>query len=293
MNPVMQQARRFEELLDRGPQDGPYAFSTIFDNRTWQAHRRSKLKFKLLQLIDAKLQSMLQEGERVRYVTLGCSVSFWESYLLGWVVYFLNRRAIVITTRRILLLQISSRNRPRELVAQLRYSAIARVSSTLLGYTKLHLVNGKTYVFAHVPKADRRFLQTLVKWTGQRMGQDHAGVEDLCSHCFAVVDGQPERCAACGGTFKSSVRAALLSLAFPGFGDWYLGHRVFAVFEMLAAALLWLLVLLPYREDTPPLPMRLLFAALIVLFAHGADAMKTRHIARKGLYPDRTKSRAG
>ena len=293
MNPVMQQARRFEELLDREPQDGPYVFSTIFDNRTWQAHRRSKLKFRLLQAIDAKLQAMLQPGERVRYVTLGCGVSFWESYLLGWIVYFLNRRAIIVTSRRILLLQIGSRNQPRELVAQLRYSAIARVSSTLLGYTKLHLVNGNTYVFAHVPKADRRFLQSLVKWTGKRMGQDHADIEHLCSHCFALIAGQPERCASCGGTFKSSLRATLLSLAFPGFGDWYLGHRVFAVFEIIAAALLWAFVLLPYLQHTLSLSMRLVFAGLIVLFAHGADAVKTRHIARKGLYPDRTRSADG
>jgi hypothetical protein len=292
MNPVMQQARGFEELLEREAQDGPYAFDTIFDNRTVRAVHRARLKFKLLRLIDAKLQSMLQEGERVRYITLGCGVSFWESYLLGWVVYFLNRRAIVITSRRILLLQIGSRNRPRDLVAQLRYAAIARVTSTLFGYTRLHLVNGRTYVFAYVPRADRRFLQTLVRWTGDRRGQEHADFEDLCSHCFAVVQGQPEQCRSCGGTFKSSLRAALLSLAFPGFGGWYLGHRTFALIEIVIAAVLWVAVLLPYPEGVVPWPLRLLLVALIVLFVHGADALTTRHIARKGLYPDRGPTRA-
>ena len=290
MNPVMQQARSFDELLDREQQDGPYSFSTIFDNRTWQARRRSKLKFRLLQVIDAKLQSMLQEGERVRYVTQGCGVSFWESYFLGWVVYFLNRRAIVITNHRVLLLQIGSRNMPRELVAQLRYSAIARVSSTLLGNTKLHLGNGAVHVFAHVPKEDRRLLQSLVKWTGLKPGVDHAGFEDLCSYCYTVVDGQPERCGSCGGTFKSSLRAALLSLAFPGFGDWYLGHKTFALLEMASAALIWVAVL---KSDRPVTPVgRLVMAGLVVLFLHGVDALTTRHIARKGLYPDRSPSGA-
>jgi hypothetical protein len=292
MHPVMQQARCFEELLEREAQDGPYAFGTIFDNRTARASRRSKLKFRLLRLIDAKLQSILQESERVRYVTQGCGVSFWESYLLGWIVYFLNRRAIVVTNRRILLLQIGSRNRPRELVAQLRYSAIARVTSTLLGYTKLHLVNGGTFIFAYVPKADRRFLQKLVKWTGERMGEERAGVEALCSHCFAVVHGQPEQCRSCGGTFKSSLRAALLSLAFPGFGDWYLGHRAVAIIAIVTAALLWLAVLFPYPPEVMPLNTRLRFAAAIMVFVHGADALTTRHIARTGLYPDRAPSRA-
>lgn len=292
MYPVMKQARRFEELLAREQPDGPYAFSTIFDNRTWAARRRSKLKFRLLQLIDAKLQSILQEGERVRFVTQGCGVSFWESYFLSWVVYYLNRRAIVVTNRRILLLQISFRNQPRELVAQLRYGAIARVSSTLLGNTKLHLGNGRTYVFAYVPRADRRFLQSLVKWTGDRMGQEQVGFEDLCSHCFAVVEGQPERCPSCGGTFKSSLRAALLSLAFPGFGDWYLGHRTVALLEIVMAALVWLAVLMPARDGAVTLATRLIMAAFVVLFVHGADALTTRHIARKGLYPDRSPSRA-
>jgi hypothetical protein len=290
MHPVMQQARSFDELLDREQQDGPYAFGTIFDNRTWQARRRSKRKFRLLQLIDAKLQSMLLPGERVRYVTQGCGVSFWESYFLSRVVYYLNRRAIVITNRRVLLVQISLRDEPRELVAQLRYDAIARVGSTLLGNTKLQLGNGATHVFAYVPKEDRRLLQSLVKWTGLRGALDRVGLEDLCSHCYAVADGQPERCASCGGAFKSSLRAALLSLAFPGFGGWYLGHRTFALLEMMSAALVWVAVLRSKSSATTV--GRLVMAGLVVLFLHGVDALTTRHIARKGLYPDRSPSRA-
>lgn len=290
MDPVMKQAMTFQELLEREQQDGPYAFTTIFDNRTWPACRRSKQKFKLLQRIDAKLQSILLEGERVRYITQGCTVSLWESYFLSWVVYYLNRRAIVVTNRRILLLQISFRNEPGELIAQLRYAAIERVSSTLLGNTKLQLGNGRTCVFAYVPRADRRFLQSLAKWTGERKGQERVGFEDLCSYCFAVVEGQPERCPACGGTFKSSLRAALLSLAFPGFGDWYLGHRAVAVLEIVLAALVWLAVLLPARDGAVTTVGQLIMAAFVVLFVHGANALTTRHIARKGLYPERTPS---
>jgi hypothetical protein len=287
MNPVMQQARRFEDLLAREQQDGPYAFNTLFDRRTWAARRRSRTKFRLLKLVDAKLQAMLEDGERVRYITQGCDVSFWESYVLAWLVYFLNRRAIVVTSRRILLLQVAWRDSPLELVAQLRYSAIVRVTRTFLGNTRLHLGNARTCVFAYVPKADRRFLQSLVKWTGQRMGQEHIGFEDLCSHCYTVVAGQPERCASCGGTFKSSRRAALLSLAFPGFGDWYLGHRKFALLEIVTAALIWLVVLMPAPNETFTTLARLVMAVFVVLFVHGADALATRYIARKGLYPDR------
>ena len=105
MSTVLQQARRYEDLLGAEGSDEAYAFETIFDATTWRARRHSKRKFKLLRAIDEKLRAMLFEGERVRYVTQGSSVTFWESYFLGWLMYYLNRRAIVLTDRRIIMLR--------------------------------------------------------------------------------------------------------------------------------------------------------------------------------------------
>jgi hypothetical protein len=287
MMSAIEQATRFEDLVAAGESDPAYSFSTIFDERTWRSRGRSKKKLKLLKRMDPKIRSALQEGEKVRYVTHGTGVSFWESYFLGWVMYFLNRRAILITDRRILLLQIDSRMRPSVLASQLRYSAIRKIGRTILGNTKIALGNGKTCVFAYVPKADRKFLQNLVDFTGQRFAQEATGLEELCPHCFAVVNIGDDACGTCGGTFKSAKRATLRSLAFPGLGDWYLGHRKIAVFEMLLASLIWLGVLLPDPEY-PFTVIGLIFAAaFVVIFFHGADALATRHIARKGLYPDR------
>lgn len=286
MNSTIQQASRFEDLLTNEQSEEAYAFSTIFDQKNWRTRQRSKQKFKLLQRLDSKIRSALQEGERVRYVTFGSGVSFLESYLIGWVMYILNRRAILVTDRRILMLQIDLRMRPRELASQLRYSTIRKVGRTVLGNTKVRLGTGKTCVFAHVPKADRKVLQKIVQFTDQNFEQEEGGFEDLCPYCFTVLKGRPTRCETCGGTFKSAQRAALLSLAFPGLGDFYLGHRKFAVLEMLFAAFIWLGVLMPNPENPMPPAALLIMAGFVVLFVHGPDALATRHIARKGFYPD-------
>lgn len=290
MHPSIQQARRFQELLPDPDADPAYSFRSIFDQKGWRAPRRSKKKLKLLKRMDTKIRAALQEGERVRYVTWGSGVSFLESYFLGWVSYYLNRRAILITDRRILMLQIDTRMRPRELASQLRYPAIRKIGRTLLGNTKIWLGDGKKCMFAYVPRADRKFLQNLVQYTGQRFSPESVGFEDLCPHCFAAPVGRPDGCGACGGTFKSVKRATVRSLVFPGLGDWYLGHRKIAVFEMLIAAVIWLGVLLP-DPAYPVTPVALVVTALFVaVFVHGADALTTRHIARKGFYPDRSPS---
>jgi hypothetical protein len=285
MRSSLQRATRFEDLLASEESDPAYSYNTIFNGGTWSARRRSKKQLKLLKRMDSMIRSALHEGEKVRYVTFGTGVSFWESYLIGWVMYYLNRRAILITDRRMLLLQMDSRMRPRELASQLRYSAITKVGRTVLGNTKIWLGNGKTCIFAYVPKADRRFLQNLVTFTGQRFAQETTGFEDLCPHCFAVAAKGDSGCGECGGSFKSIKRATLRSLVFPGLGDWYLGHRKIAVFEMLIAAMIWLGFLLPDPEYPMTVLGVVIGAAILILIVHGADALATRHVARKGIYP--------
>lgn len=271
---------------DRRRPATPFAFETILDHSTWSARRLSKKKLRLISRIEAKVRSILSEGERVRYVTFGSGLGFWESYWLGWVAYYLNRRAILLTDRRVILLQIDSRRRPRDLVSQIRYPSIRKVKRTLLGNTCLVLGDGKRKVFAYVPRRDRQFLQKLTDWTDASLAPDTGGWEDLCPHCFVPVDGRPARCRACGGGIKSARRAGLLSLLFPGLGDLYLGHWKFAVLEILVAAVLWLAIFLPDPEYAPNPLGYAAMAMFLVVFVHGPDAVATWYVGRKGLYPD-------
>jgi len=270
------------------PADGiesPYVFDSILNESSWSGRRLSKKKLKLLVRIDSKLRAILEEGERVRYMTFGSGVSFLESYFLGWAMYYLNLRAIVLTDHRILLIQIDSRRRPRELVSQVRYRSIQKITGTVLGNTKLTLGDGSGRVFSHVPRRDRKFLRNLGDWIGQSMARDPAGCEDLCPHCYRVVQGRPEVCPHCRGLFKSARRAGLLSLVFPGLGDIYLGHYRLAAAESIVALFIWLGALAPDPRYPYTVASVLITAAFVVAFVHGMDAVGTWYVARRGLHP--------
>jgi len=281
------QVKRFQELLGRPDPEGPYDFAAIFADKTWRDRRLSKKRFKLLKRIDPQIREMLAEDERVRAITWGTAVSFWESYWLGWMSYYLNQRALIVTDRRVLLIQIDSRRRPRELRDQLRYQAIDEIKRTLLGNTKIKMRSGKTRVFSRVPGRDRAALQQVLRDLRGRIGPDHAiqDIEHLCPFCFNVVAGHPSTCVACGGSFKSPRRATLLSLAFPGLGDLYLGHRKFGVFELLVAVFVWVSVLIPDPQYQRTALGLLVGAVVLIVLMHGGDAVGTRFIARKGIYP--------
>jgi hypothetical protein len=287
MRPTLRTAKRFEDLLGSEDPAEPYDYGTIFDSSTWRARRRSKKKFRLLRRIDDAVREMLTEGETVHFVTMGSAVSFWESYFLGWMVYYLNRRAIVLTDRRIILLQIDSKMRPKELRSQLRYTAITRVERSFVSGTNVHLRNGRKRAFSGVPKADRKFLAELVARLKRLVGEGFAAqaVEDLCPHCFALAGKAFGSCGECGGPFKSARRAGLLSLLFPGFGDLYIGHKKLAVLEILVVSLIWLSMLWPNPDYTYSALGYLLLGGIVVLFVHLPDAVGTWYIARMGIYP--------
>lgn len=281
-------ARGFQELLNAPDDGGPYVHTSIFSARTWGERRLSRRKLTLLRRLDGALREILQEGERVYFVTRGSMVSFWESYFLGWVVYYLKRRAFVLTNRRILLLQITSRDHPGELRAEIDYRAVTRVDSTMLGNLRLRFRNGAKRVVSYVPKPDRKFLRDRIRDL-QKVLRDaspaHDEIRDLCPHCFAPAEVGARACATCRRPFKSAGHAGLLSLVFPGAGDLYLGHGAFAVLEMLGAAVFWLvLAVLAFDPATGPLEFAVV-VAFVLIGVHGIDAVSTRYVGRIGVYP--------
>lgn len=288
-------ARRYEDILVRPPRESPYDFQRIFRTDSWGARRLSKQKFKLLRKVDPQIRAMLHEGERVYYVTWGVEYSILEGLLLGWVMFLMNRRAFVFTTQRVLLIQVGSRHNPLELRAQIRYPAIEKVKSSLGGNLKISFANGKSVVFASMPRRDRKFIQELTRTLAAEVGNAaspdaFAATENLCPHCYVEVAGFPHACEACRKPFKSARTAGLLSFLFPGVGDVYLGHRGFGTMEILGAGLVWLSVLLPVvvpLEGQPALSTAEFGATAAMLFGfmHGVDALFTRHIGRKGIYP--------
>lgn len=294
MHPVLQRADRFQDLLELEEHDAPYRFGSIFETEGWWARRHSKKKFKLLGRIDEAVRDVLEEDEEVHFLSYGSDTSGLEAYFLGFALYYLYRRAIVLTDRRILFLQINSRKKPGAFRSQLRYPAVAEVKRTLLRRARFSLRNGKSEVLKYAPRRDAGRICELVgkrrtATLGATTGAD--GVEQLCPHCYTVVEGRPRRCSRCRGSFRSARKAGLLSLLFPGFGDLYLGHRGLAVAEMLGAAAIWLVFGLgalgaaAAPEGEASTAGMLIMGGVLFAFVHGFDALATWYIGRKAIHP--------
>jgi hypothetical protein len=287
MSTAVQDAHRFEDLLNID-NDGSYVFRQIFSDQGWRARRRSKKTFKLLKKIDVALRAVLRDGEQVFFLTHGtASPSFVEWYFLGVVLYYMNRRAIVLTNQRVLLLQIDSRWRPRHFRSQIRWECVAQLRTTALGNMKVTFHSGGSMMFTGVPRADRKWLANVMNDVIQKLdATDQTEVEQLCPRCFEQVDGRPVACPHCAVAFKSAKTARLLSLIFPGAGDLYLGHRGFALLEMFVAVVLWFAIIGIAMDPAVDLVEALLIGFVMVLFVHGPDALTTYYIGKKGLAPE-------
>lgn len=276
----------FEELVQRGQDATPYEYGTMFPADGFWARRASKKRLALLKKVDGALRAMLWPGERVVFLTSGVLSSFLESYFVGNVIYYINRRAIVLTTERIILMQIDGRQRPKALRSQVLLRSIESFGRTGLGNTVLRLADGAKYVFAYTRRRDRRALVDLTPLATARATSSGtgAGLEHLCPRCFKVITEAPAECPHCHGALKSRGRATLLSLLFPGLGNMYLGHRGVGAFEMLVAGLIWLANLTTPGVLESPAAL-LTTVILMVGIVHGIDAASTLHIAKKGYYP--------
>ena len=291
---TVESAKNYEELLGNSVAPSPYEYATLFKADGFMGKRRCKQRLKLLKAVDFKLRHILERGEKVHFITSGTTGSASERFLVGWVAYYLDRRILVFTSRRVLLLHVTARHRPMELVSQLPYANIAGVKSTWGGVCTIKLLNRVTINFQHIPATDRdflvEFLTDIVQLTNAPF--EHArGIEHLCPHCYTFIPDFPRSCSSCKGEFKSARIAGLLSLLFPGLGGFYLGHRWTSTFELLGTVALWAgLIALPLLGKSDFFPKTLdpeywMTIAAIVLVVHGIDAVVTHHFARKGIYP--------
>lgn len=290
-------ARRFEDLHGLTSHDMPYDFGKVFNGENRGARSRSRKKFKLLKKIHHQIQGMLEEDETVLHISSGLKHSFLEeliAFLFGVAPLFflavVNGRALVFTTQRILLIHISRGDRPARqgLKFQVRYPEITQARRTFLGNLKLRFRNGSKTTFVKIHKRDRVFIQNEI----ERMGNQPvdslfdtpvppSGIENLCPQCHEVVQGFPEGCPTCDINFKSSKKAGWLSMIIPGAGDFYLGYRKSGIFEIIITIFIWISVFQPINGQ------RFDFITILIVFliVHGLDALHSRYVAKKGLYP--------
>ncbi|HLD36306.1 MAG TPA: hypothetical protein VJC37_06260 [Planctomycetota bacterium] len=285
--PSLTEARKFQELLNLPANDSPYLFDKIFDNSGFWARRLSKKKFKLLKNIDPAIRAMLQPGESVCFLTWGVGEATVDSFLLGNLTAYINHRAFVLTTSRILLIQLTPGRKTAMLRGQVEYAGISKVGSSLLGNLTITFHNAEKTIFSQVPKADRKFLGQLIDGLRQQIAQSGrknlSAQSDLCPHCYKIVDTRPESCPHCAGPFKSARRAILLSFILPGLGYWYLGYKFISLIPMIISAIIWFAIIVILLDSASPSEALELIFPLVFFYAFSVIA--TYSIAKKGIYP--------
>jgi hypothetical protein len=252
------------------------------------ARRHRQRRTQLIELLREVLAKALVSGETIRFATRGLRYNGLEFYFAGWAAYYHNQVALIVTDRRLLILQLS-RRKPGQLKNQVALQNIrdVRRSSILGRLITFKLADGRSFHVMSLPGADRKVLGQLVAGV---QGGPVAGpaLEALCPACLAPVPGKVGATLVCPSPtcrvpFRDPHRAAKLSGLVPGLGDLYLGHHFFGSAEFLGsmAALGLGLGFIGSGE-----PVMIVFALLfLVVLPRAIDYPLTMHMGRKGLVP--------
>jgi hypothetical protein len=292
MAAILSSASDPSDLLRISDSNTPYRFDQIFSATGFGARRLAKNRLKLMKAIDPLVQTFLSDGEKVQFVSWGVEYSFVEQFFMGLWAHLINRRALVFTDRRILTIQISSRRKVLDLKTQLRFQAIEKFATRTFGYIGLVLRNGNRFNITGIPRKDRKYIKEFVagKLAATRKDAPGLGIENLCPKCGNKVMGFPDRCNQCAQAFKSANKAGWLSLAFPGLGDFYLGHRWLGFTEIIGAMFVWGAIAFPFAWTTysegGPWIVSAGIASGVFVFVHGTDCWITRRVGFKGIYPE-------
>ena len=248
--------------------------------------RPNKFKLKVLKVVKPTLDALLRKDEQV--MRIGGGTAYYPVEIFfgnGFLTMLYNRYAIVATNQRLVMINTNHRMTGlRHYLFQMPYDEIKKVSRGLFR-TSLNLVRkkGRRRLFTSMKMAFTRELREFIApqlTPGSTAVSGDEALECLCPACYTGLPGYTDACETCGATFKNARKAALRSLLPPGWGDWYLGHRLLGGLELMGSLFVWSVVfnLLTQggAEDAG-------VAAFILLFYNGFDALLTRHMARKGI----------
>ena len=278
---MVRRAQAFQDLLAIPGGDGPYLFTRMFRESDRRQRRRSRRHFRLLKKVDGTIREIVEPHETVLFLTGARGFSFWERWVLGW------RRAVVLTDRRAIFLQLDAARRPRLLHRQVPYGAITRIEKAWWGRVVLYTRSGDTLGMCGLRGADRAVvMERLGMGAKVTPGADTAsGIESLCPYCHEGITGRPGSCPRCLRRFRRGWLAALFSLLIPGLGNYSLDYRSFAVLELFVAVAIWMAYLFGSEIWGMTGVGTALGPGWVFGAVHGADAGLTWYIARDGIFP--------
>ncbi|HEY6106691.1 MAG TPA: hypothetical protein VIV59_11950, partial [Anaeromyxobacteraceae bacterium] len=232
-------ARLRDEWLEVAGRDLPIDAEAAFPEGDGFLERRAAAgRARLLARLRQVLLVALEPGERIQYAARGVDrAAAAGSYL----AQLANQTALVLTDRRLLMVQVDRKGAPRDVKNQARLPAIRAAKAGALSPFQIRLQDGVKLRWAQVPRRDRR---TLAERLPERAPAEPAGpgpsLEHLCPACLKVVPGRAGETRVCPNPscripFRDPGRAILVSVLLPGLGELYLRHHVLGAVGFLVS----------------------------------------------------------
>jgi tetratricopeptide (TPR) repeat protein len=284
-----------QEWIDIAGRELPVEPETMFPETHGLGVQRSNTRrANLLSNLKSVLLKALETNERCRYVARARRYSTFEGHLgahLG------NQMALVLTNRRLLLIQVNAKGLPGDIKNQIRLEEICKVKkkSGLSFYLELRLADGKHLLFSSLKQEDVRALTGAIIEQAPVEQAQGPSLEHLCPACLRVVDGIAGNVALCPSIdcqipFRSARRAARLSLLLPGLGHIYLRHHYIGTLEylgslVLSGVALFTVMVAVFAPTSEQITAASIMAGGLLVLPRIFDYFMTRHAARKGLVP--------
>jgi hypothetical protein len=280
--------------------DLPLEVATVYpETDGWFGRRAKARRAKLLASVADVLRKALAPGETIRYAARGVRYSVFEHVFGGAAVtQFHNMTALVLTDRRLLLVQVNARGRPADIKNEVPLAAIRGAGRGWLGLFRLRLADGSKLSFSSIRGADKQRLEALLPAAGAApaaAATPERSLVPLCPACLRPVPGEVGTTPVCPQQdcripFRDPRKAARLSTIVPGLGDLYLRHHLFGSLEFLGSmAALAIAVAVALEAAVAPEPETLAVAGLLlvalVAVPRVIDRRLTLHMGRKGLVP--------
>jgi hypothetical protein len=256
--------------------------------------RRLRRRIATVEGVSEVLRRGLEPGEVVRRAAVGVLHGFREQLYAGEFASSILRSAVVVTDRRVLLIDVDRRGAPRDVKNQVRFPEVRRAGMRF-GVVSLELADGSTLKYRRIPSADQAWLAAGIQAQALVTGVGAHAAAARSSTCARLVCGWPGQAGAalacpeptCRTQFRDPGKAVRLSLLAPGLGSYYLGYRAIGTLEVFRSLVLLvaLVVLLARWQRTPAMAFGAGAAALILLASRYFGYRRGRHLAARGLVP--------
>ena len=270
----------FPEVTAFAPQQYALDQMLLPDKKGRYQTRLNKLKLKLLGAVQGTMDRLLEQDEQV--VHLAGGTAYYPAEMIfgnGWLTLLYNRYVIVGTNKRLVAVNTDYKmQKPTHYLFQFPYDDIKKVSKGLFG-NRLLLTRkkGKRRTFIGMKGALAAELKTYIESRldpSQTFDANALPRENLCPACFTPLGDKLKTCPKCRALFKSPRKAALRSLALPGWGDGFLG-----CLEMVGSLIVLGIACTMLLSGKPE---ELVIGLVILLFYNGMDGLLTLHMGKKG-----------